>query len=299
MKVLIIGAQGYLGQNYFKAFTKAGYQVSGTGRRDGENIIQFDLGKSPVTQLEDYIEKGQYVLLLASIPKISTCQNSPEETKKVNVSATQEIIDFCIKKEAIPVFSSSDIIFGGESEYYNEQSVPRPLNKYAEQKNQIEKFLISNYSENQYLILRLSKVYSLGFKDGTLLNEMAKKLHSGVLLSEAYDQVFCPIWVEDLMKATLSLFNKQARGLYNVCGAQGISRYQMAISLASKMGISEDRVRKCSIDDIDPSSPRPHNTSMDCSKLRSFIDIAPIELDKALEQTARLWSESSEIKHQI
>ena len=97
--------------------------------------------------------------------------------KKNNLNKTKKLLEDCLKYGLTPVYISSDGVFDGKKGNYKENDVLNSLNHYGKIKKKIEKFITKKF--NNYLIIRVSKVFGLQKNDKTLitsiLNEMKKK----------------------------------------------------------------------------------------------------------------------------
>jgi dTDP-4-dehydrorhamnose reductase len=290
LNILIVGSDGQLGKAFENYFLEQKISFAKTSRRkDKPDCAYLDLSRPPFKWPEINWAQINYALIFASIPKIGFCEEFPTQTQLVNVEATQALIDQCIQNSVIPIFASSDVVFSGEGEYYREDSDPGPVNQYGQQKLAIENYLKTQYKSEQYLVIRLSKVYDLNPKRPSIFNEMAEKMASGTHLTEAHDQIFCPIWIKDVLKSVHQLLIHKAHGFYNLCGEKAWSRYDMAILLAKLLEADVSLVEKKSIDLIDSKSKRPHNTSMSTEKIRSLIQSNFLTVEEALSQVAKNW----------
>jgi dTDP-4-dehydrorhamnose reductase len=123
------------------------------------------------------------------------------------------------------------------------------------------------------LILRLGKVYGRTRGDRTLLDEMAGRLTGGQEVAAARDQIFCPVFVGDVVRAVLGLQAVGATGLFNVCGPEVWSRFDLARTLARALGADPALVRGISLDDLKEPFRRPKRSDMMCRRLRATLDL--------------------------
>ena len=79
-------------------------------------------------------EKPDAVIHLAAASDPNYCQTHPEETFKINVTASSNIAGLCSDLKAACVFTSSDQVFDGKSPPYKENDDTNPLNIYGQQK---------------------------------------------------------------------------------------------------------------------------------------------------------------------
>lgn len=136
--VVITGATGLLGRQVLKAFQDDGWNVVGTGfsRAKPPTIRKLDLGNSnEVTSLLDEV-KPSVVIHCAAERSPDKCDQDPEGTKRLNVSATASLASACKARNALLIYISTDYVFPGtEGEApYDADASPKPPNFYGETK---------------------------------------------------------------------------------------------------------------------------------------------------------------------
>ena len=269
-KTAVIGADGFLGVNFFKSCRDLYPDCVGT------LISNLDLIKPDIGPFSLAKSAHQEALILAGITKIVECQNDPPGTRKINVSGTLELIRQLVQEGIKPVFFSSDHVFDGKKGSYAEDSAVNPLTEYGKQKAEVESG-IKELTRGNYLVVRLSKVFSTGGKDGTLLNQMAGTLLRGETIRAAYDQLFCPTFVNDVVAAVKWAQGERVSGIINVCSPESWSRYDLAVTLAKKLGVDAVRVEKATLDEVTAGIKYPKNTTMVSKVLpRNRITFKPI-----------------------
>lgn len=95
-----------------------------------------------------------------------------------------------------------------------------------------------------------------------MIDEMANNLFQGTKIAAAEDLIFSPILTHDVDKRIVLLQAQDAIGLYQVCGSEIWSRYQLACKLTDASQISHDLLDKISHDNLGKSFQRPKNPSM-------------------------------------
>jgi dTDP-4-dehydrorhamnose reductase len=208
-------------------------------------------------------------IIASAITGVSFCENNPEKTYAINVAGTLELARQ-LSAEGIKVYIfSSDYVFDGINGNYQEDSKKNPLNEYGRQKSLIED-TIRSVCNNNYCILRISKVFSIEKGSGTLLEEIAKKLLKNEKMLVATDQYFCPICINDLVIIVKKLVFSDAEGLINVCSPQSISRLTLVQEIARVFSTSLDCIQYISLDNINDNIKRPKDTSMICKILPNY-----------------------------
>ncbi len=289
-KTAIIGASGFMGKFFLSSYRRIYADCAGTARclvdRDVD-IFMLDLLKPDISPLRLSKTGHKEALILAAATDIGTCESNKVDTRKVNVDGALELIRQLAEEGIKPVFFSTDQVFDGKEGNYSEDSLVNPITEYGRQKAEIE-IKIKAATRGNFLVVRLSKVFSLNKDDGTLFDEMARILYSGGSIKAAFDQLFCPMFINDVISAVSWLQVKRATGIINVCPPEVWSRYNLAIALAKKMGIKSSNVHKVSLDQIMINPKYPKNTSM-VSNILPRDYMAFTSINKCIEQVALKW----------
>lgn len=289
-KTAIIGATGFMGKFFFKAYRETYHDCIGTSRdADRKDMFFLDLSAPAIAPLGLAESGHQDALILAGMINLAECEQEKGLTKKINVEGVSDLVKQLARDGIKPIFFSSDIIFDGVAGLYDEGSIPNPLNEYAKQKVEVESRIKEICRDGNYLIFRFGKTFSLEKGDGTLLDEMASTLKSGGSLRAAYDQIFSPIFVLDVINIVMALQMKNVTGVINISSPEVWSRYDLAVALGECMGVDSNRVKRISLDDLQETFKRPKNTSIKASKILREIDYKFKPMMRHIEQIAESW----------
>ncbi|MCB1107767.1 MAG: SDR family oxidoreductase [Chlamydiia bacterium] len=271
--IIIIGSSGFIGHHLTKTFQPQLH----TNHRNSPYLL--DLNKPKLNTLP--IKRQTHVIITAGCTNINDCTNRPRETYTTNVKGTLDLVRQCKELGLFPILFSSDYVFDGKSGNYTEESPTHPINEYGRQKEMLEQ-RIQEIAGDNYLMLRLSKIYSTSVGDLSLLDEMIEALRSGKIVRAATDQVFCPLHIKDLKAIIQQLIEKRITGLVNVAGKEKISRYEIAIMVCQALGASPKLIQPISLDEL--GAPRPKNTSLCCERLYQTVSIQPQTLKTSIEE---------------
>ncbi len=289
VKTLVIGGRGFLGRNFLEAYKKADPTIKSTQHVCSSEPFYLNLEKPDISQIPldlDYT----HALIAASTGLFIDCERFQDRTYIGNVSGTLSLAKQLSKLNITPILFSSSYVFDGSTGGYLENSPLNPINHYGCQKAELERTLPTVCGEN-YLLLRLSKVFTLNRKDGTLLDEIVSKLVSGDPIQAAFDQVFTPILLDDLIRITFHLQSHQLTGLYNICGVEAWSRYNLAIALADSLSKSCDQIKAISLDDLPDKIKRPKKNDMICQKVLETGVAPPKTITECIKNIENLWVE--------
>jgi len=288
-KTAVFGASGFIGKRFLCLCRNTHPGARGLDVSPAEpGVEHFDLGQPDITPLQLAQTGHTHALIVAAITRIAHCEQNRELSRRVNVAGTLELIRQLAEEGITPVFTSSDNVFDGSRGSYTETDPVNPITEYGRQKAEVEG-RIGGLTGNRYLIVRLCKVFSLVKGDGSLLDEMARILTTGAQVRAAYDQVFCPVLVDDVLAAVTELLAKGVTGLVNVCSVEPWSRYDVACTLAAEMGLHKDRVLRQSLDEICSHPRHPHNTSMCIDRLLRETGVSLTPLAECIKAVAENW----------
>lgn len=282
-RTAVLGADGFLGRNLLAVYRRWHPDAIGTTRRGAGGAVAFDLTQ-PDLDAEALARAGYTAAVLpAAMTSIARCEREPELAHQINVAGPLVAAERLAAAGITTILFSSDYVFDGRDGGYDDDAATSPVNRYGHTKAELERRLPEACGDN-WLILRLSKVYGRVQGDGTLLDEMFARLLAGGEVAAATDQVFCPTAVEDVVAAVLALQAAQCRGLFNVCAPERWARYDIACRVAQSLGIDSRRVRPIRLADLGESFARPTHTNMVCRKLHTAAALRFTPLADAITQ---------------
>jgi len=238
MKVLITGANGFLGQHLCRHLMAA-HSILATGR--GMNRIPFNdieyksadiTDGDAVTELVNAFEP-EVIIHAASMSKPDECDIDRELCDQINVKGTQHFIDAAEQLKHRPhfIYVSTDFIFGNGGPH-NEDAIPAPLNYYGESKLKAEQITLASSLLNT--IVRPVFMYG-EIWDGvrpTFLHWVKQRLSEGETIKVVSDQIRTPTYVGDICKGIASIIHKRVTGIYHLAGEEKLSPYDMAVNYA-------------------------------------------------------------------
>ena len=290
-RTIVVSGQGYIGRSFANYYKNYEPNTLITHHLPIEGSLLLDL-KNPNKKFSEIsLENYRYGLIAAGCARMSVCEKHPGDTAACNVFGTLNLVKEFLENRIIPIVFSTDYVFDGRDGAYDENAIVSPLNEYGRQKAELESQILNLYSDN-VLIVRLGKVFGTSFGDRTMLDEMASAFSKGQNIRAAYDQVFCPIHINDVVRAVIALQKLNKRGLYNLCGEEVISRYDLAIRLCDLLGTSSKLVDRISLNELGENFIRPKNTSMISNKLRKETKMKFTSIEDSLKVCVLNYSES-------
>ena len=249
--------------------------------------VFFDALNPDFSTFSEMVLSANFGLLLFADSRIDSCARNPSVSNQINVCATCETIEWMFENQIVPIFLSSDMVFGGEQGNYDETSLPDPILTYGRQKLAVENYLAK--SGRKHLIVRLSKVLSQSCDERTELWHWQKALDSSKLIRCADDQLFSAIELEDVAAGICGLMQQNCSGLYHLGGAESWSRWtllQEYLISAEKLGVRFDHnIEVCSIRDFaEFAECRPINTTMNSTKIARNTGFYPRDIRSSIRR---------------
>ncbi|MDD4900597.1 MAG: dTDP-4-dehydrorhamnose reductase [Patescibacteria group bacterium] len=233
-KVLILGAQGGLGQQLVKVFTV------------DHEVIAWDKGEVDITDRELILKKvsdvkPELVINAAAYNAVDRCEESEEEydlAKKINIDGPKFLAEACLPIGALLVHYSSNYVFAGDKAAgYFENDEPKPVNRYGKTKLHGEKRILELSGRGlKWYIIRTSKLFgpagasAMAKPDffSLMLGQAAEKKIIKVVDSEAS----CFTYTPDLAKATKELIQAGKNyGIYHLVNSGACTWYESALEL--------------------------------------------------------------------
>ena len=281
--ILILGATGLVGSNLFKYLKKKNYKVNGTYfKNKKKNLIYFNISKNKINTLKD-IKKAKYLVIASAI------NVNLDETKKnfkksyfINVKRTKTVIDYCFKNNIIPVYISSDAVFDGKKGNYKELDKKNPIHSYGKIKNDVEKYIIKR--KKKYLIVRTSRIFGVNKNDKTFLTSFRKRIESQEKVLCSNDQIFSPIFIDDLSNYLEKLIKNKHLGIFHLTSIKSISHFEIAKSIKKFFKIKKIKIISCKINSLKVIEKRPLLTNLLMYKFESLFNVKYNNLEYYLKK---------------
>ncbi len=267
--VLVTGSAGLLGNIVIGEF-KGSNNVYGTwlnNRYPFEdcNLIKADLrNKSEVLELIKKI-RPSLVIHTAALTNVDYCEEHPEEAQSHNVTATANIAEACKSAGSKLIFISTDV--------------------YGKTKHDAEKEILRSGVKN--IIIRTT-IYGWNIQKKQCFPErVVSSLRNMEPMKIYTDQFATPILVTTLAKIIRQLHEKNASGLFHIGCDEKVSRYEFALKISDIFGLDSSLIMPVKTSEHTQVAPRPVDVSLGNSKIKSFLNLGAIPLEKDLEEMKR------------
>ena len=117
-KVLITGGAGFIGSNLCNFLLKKNFDItvfdnlsSGKLSNIPKKIKFFKIDIRNKNLLKKYFKNFNFVIHLAAMPILQQAVNNPKECIDINLIGTQNILEFCLKKNSKLIFASTCAVY--------------------------------------------------------------------------------------------------------------------------------------------------------------------------------------------
>ena len=293
MKILITGANGFLGFYLTEQLLAKNFPVIATGKGECRLPFTHDLKFQWLSMdftdpfsIHDVFEniKPDVVVHAGAMSKPDECEVDQMKAYLVNVESTVQLLINSEELKSFFVFLSTDFVFDGEQGMYSEDDVPKPVNYYGRTKLEAEE-AVKEY-EHGWAIVRTVLVYGKNHSGhNNILKIVKEKLEQGVEYNVVDDQVRTPTYVEDLAKGIVSIIEKKATGVFHLSGKDILTPYQMAIKTAEHLRLDSSVLKKVTAASFSQPAKRPLKTGFIIDKARKKLGFEPLTFEEGLKRT--------------
>jgi dTDP-4-dehydrorhamnose reductase len=293
MKILITGANGFIGYYLCEQLLAKHHTVVATGKGDCRLPFGAETGffyesmdfTDPFNVHDVFEEhKPDAVIHAGAMGKPDECEQNQWLAYTVNTEGTITLLLNAEEHKSFFLFISTDFVFDGERGMYGEDDIPAPVNFYGKSKLEAEE-AVKEY-EYEWAIARTVLVYGkpqLGRSN--LLTIVKEKLEKGEAYNVLDDQVRTPTYVEDLARGIVTMIEKNATGIYHLSGEDILTPYQMAIKTADYLGLDPSLVKRVTAAEFSQSAKRPLRTGFVIDKAKKDLGFQPLSFNEGLKKT--------------
>jgi dTDP-4-dehydrorhamnose reductase len=295
-RFIVTGAAGLLGQHLVKRL------LASDGRSSPDlRILAVDIAENPFDEFDrlEYLRadltdiksvetrlrafRGDHIFNCASYNDVDSAEEEKEKAHRIN---TLLVKDLLILEEGRIIQFSSDYVFNGAAGPYFEDDSPDPINYYGRTKLEAEKILRG--SEANHLIIRSNVLYGIARRiRKNFVTWLVENLRAGKETSIVVDQYCNPTYSGNLAEAAIEAAENKISGILHVAGRDYLSRYDMALGIASYFNLDTDLIKPVDSIDLDQKAKRPLKGGLRIDRALKLLKTRLL----GLEQGLRLMSE--------
>jgi dTDP-4-dehydrorhamnose reductase len=286
-RILVTGANGFLGQHLCLFLNAQGYEIIATGRGtcriSAGNLIYEGCNLTNAEEVRLVLKKHQPSVIVhaAAMSKPDECNNNREDCARTNIEVTKHLLQY--KAEHF-IYVSTDFIFG-ENGPHAEDDATGPLNFYGESKLAAENLV--KESSLKTSIVRPVFIYGKTWQGlkGSFLHWVKNNLEQNKGIKVVSDQLRTPTYVDDICKGIQTIIDKEAAGVYHLAGRDILSPYEMAITTARVLGLDEMLIEKVTADTFPEPVKRAKRSGLKIDKARRDLAYEPVSFEEGVRLT--------------
>lgn len=288
-KVLIVGANGLLGQNLLQAF-EHDYDRVASNRSDTFILAQPDISyrRCDITKRADVVKLVKdfvpnYIINAAAFTNVDGSEAQREECWQVNATAVGYLAEAAAQIGARLIHVSTDYVFDGASGPYREDQRPNPLGFYGRAKLAGENAVIG--SGANYAIARTMVLYGHGVNvRPNFVTWLIKQLQTGNPVRIVTDQFGNPTLASEMARALRKLAESGQTGIFHLSGAEIIDRYNFALQIAEVFHLNKKLITPIRTADLEQQALRPTNSGFDIAKAVKELGISMSNVVEGLQK---------------
>lgn len=267
-KLFVTGSSGFLGWNLCQ-IAKQYWQVFSTYYTHKTQIPEvlsqkIDLTDLPALKTLFSEIQPDAVIHAAAAAKPNYCQTHPEESYRINVTASYHIADLCAEFEIPCAFTSTDLVFDGLNPPYRESDRVCPVSIYGEQKVLAERGMLERYPK--IAVCRMPLMFGVASPHSpSFIQSFIAKLRQEQELTLFVDEYRMPVSTETATDGLLLALEK-TEGILHLGGKERLSRYEFGCLMAEVLELPKTGLKACSQKDVLMAAPRPADLAMDSSR---------------------------------
>ena len=286
MKLFITGGSGLFGSKLAQKAIAKGMEVSSVENRSQcfyGNPVKLDITDREAVSRVIGIIKPDAIVHAASLTDVDKCELNKDLAWKINVDGTKNILQSIDERNPFLVYISTDYVFSGEKGCYVESDAADPVNYYGLTKLIAEELV---QTRDEFLIARPSVIYGSSAATGKINFALfvLEKLRKGEKVKAVSDQWNTPTLNTNFADMTIEAIERRLTGVYHLCGATRISRFDFARKIAETFDLDETLIEKACSEQFCWPAKRPQDSSLDTSKAQRALTCKPLKIIEALEQ---------------
>jgi len=253
-----------------------GRDVAAVCAARGHEVLVYDLPEFDITNeshLAQAVEAADVVINCAAYTNVDGAESHSELAQRVNGEAVGRLGQLARHSGKWVLHFSTDFVFDGTLDRpYVETDPPNPINEYGRSKLAGEVLL--QESGCSHCLVRLEWTY--GRHGQNFVTKLVERARTRESLCVVNDQVGSPTATTEVAKAVGDLLPQRSQGLYHFAGAEYVSRYDLAVFILERLGLSVE-LKPWRTSEHPAPAARPLNSRFDCRKIQPLLreSIAP------------------------
>ena len=293
-KLLITGASGLLGANLVLEAVDR-FEVTAIChkvpiRHERVEVVFADLSVRELTHTVISKAAPDWIIHCAAETNVDFCEREPERAFLINRDMPRWVAQAAKRSGSRMIHISTDAVFEGLRNGYQEGDSPNPINVYGQSKLEGERAVLEEFP--QALIVR-TNFYGWNAQDKASLAEW--------FLSNLEQQKPCKgfidihvklLLVNHLVDLLFRMMECECEGIFHVLGRECVSKFEFGRRLAQVFQLEPDWIEPIEVEALGLSAPRAKQLCLDTSRIRGVLDCELPSLEDGLRKFYNLRSTS-------
>jgi len=217
----------------------------------------------------------------AAYTNVDGCESEKELSWKVNVTGIENLVKYVKGCKSQLIHISSDYIFDGTEGPYHETDLPNPISYYGKTKLAGENTIVS--SNIDYTIIRTNVLYGpTQYGRPDFVKWVVTSLENKERIRIVNDQINNPTYIEDLVSAIVKIIETKKKGIYNIGGAELLSRLEFTYKIADYFKLDKSFITEIITAELNQPAPRPLKSGLVNLKAETELGYKPHRIDETL-----------------
>ena len=286
-RILIIGSNGMLGQSLTTHFMfNRDVELMCASFEDEsyyENLAYLKIDISSSNEVKKMIKDfcPDVIINAAAYTNVDGCETEKELSWAINVTGVENIVKYARTCDAHFIHISSDYIFNGTSGPYTEEEKPNPISYYGKEKLAAENVIKAG--RIKHTIVRTNVLYgATKFGRPDFVKWVYDSLSEKKNIRIVKDQINNPTYIDDLSSAISKIIEFGKEGVYNIGGAETLSRLEFTYKIADYFELDKSLITPIATSALNQPAPRPLNSGLINLKAETELNYHPLSIDKTL-----------------
>lgn len=143
-------------------------------------------------------------------------------------------------------------------------------------------------SGTKYAIVRTNVLYGPSeFGNPDFVNWVIESLSNGKEINIVTDQINNPTFIPDLADGIIQIIDYDKDGVFNIGGAELLSRYDFTIRIADYFKLDKSLINKIKTSDLNQPAPRPLNSGLITLKAETELNYKPLSIEETFLMMAK------------
>lgn len=297
MRILITGANGFLGRHLLHFLQSKNREVVATGkgpcRAIGNTYPYLEADLTNEVSVHQLVQQAQpdVIIHTAAMSKPDDCHFCRPACLQANVMATQYLLDAAKANSGDHtihfIFTSTDFIFGENGPHAEDDPI-QPLNFYGASKWMAEQCIY--HARIPYTIVRPVFMYGPVWPGmrGSFIQWVKNSLEANKSIKVVADEARTPTYIEDICSAIYTIVATKKTGVYHLGGKDIVSPYTIALTTARVLGLGTYLIQQVNGAELQQPVVRARKSGVQIHKAIRELNYQPHALEAGIRLSFNL-----------